>query len=578
MAGRFDHTTALVGKDVVELLHKSRVLVVGAGGIGCELLKNLVMTGFHNIEIIDLDTIDVSNLNRQFLFRRKHVGQPKAVVACEAVKAFNPEAVVKAYHGDIKHPQFGASFFEGFDLVMNALDNISARMHVNRMCLSTNIPLIESGTRGYLGQVQVIKKGVTECYECTAKAVPKQPPVCTIRNTPSTMVHCVFWAKYLFGLLYGEKDDTNALSDGADQKPPSTPEDVFEKYFITDVESLLQMHDLWKTRTAPTPLPRTAIAEANHTDAETVKLVEQYDDGTVWDLAQNTAAFLTRAARLFEAALVSPLSFDKDNALAMDFVCAASNLRAACFHIDQQSRFKLKEIAGNIVPAIATTNAIVAGLMVTESIKVLQGRLGDTRFVYCNRHPTGKNLLQALPHHPPNPKCYVCSSRVVRLGIDTNKRSLKFVIEEVLKSHFGLVEPTVTKGTSQLYEEGDDLDPEDVERFQQVTARSLADLGTTNGLLTCESLRQSVKLELAILHREEEDDEFTLLGDDVGQGQPAAAQDEPTHANNNEDDDGTVIVVNKKRKRSEDLDEEAGNAKRQRQIDQIDENAIVIDE
>ena len=58
----------------------SKLLVVGAGGIGCELLKNLVLTGFNEIEVIDLDTIELSNLNRQFLFQKCHVGKPKAIV------------------------------------------------------------------------------------------------------------------------------------------------------------------------------------------------------------------------------------------------------------------------------------------------------------------------------------------------------------------------------------------------------------------------------------------------------------------------------------------------------------------
>lgn len=62
------------------IFYQARVLLVGAGGIGCELLKNLVLTGFGEIHIIDLDTIDLSNLNRQFLFRHEHIKKPKALV------------------------------------------------------------------------------------------------------------------------------------------------------------------------------------------------------------------------------------------------------------------------------------------------------------------------------------------------------------------------------------------------------------------------------------------------------------------------------------------------------------------
>lgn len=90
------------------------------------------------------------------------------------------------------------NFFKKFNVVLNALDNRAARNHVNRMCLNAEVPLIESGTAGYNGQVELIKKGLTQCYECTPKATQKSFPGCTIRNTPSEPIHCIVWAKHLF--------------------------------------------------------------------------------------------------------------------------------------------------------------------------------------------------------------------------------------------------------------------------------------------------------------------------------------------------------------------------------------------
>ena len=100
-----------------------------------------------------------------------------------------------AHHANIKDSEFGVEWFKGFKVVFNALDNIEARRHVNKMCLAADVPLIESGTTGFLGQVQVIRKGITACYDCEEKAAPKSFPVCTIRSTPSQPIHCIVWAK-----------------------------------------------------------------------------------------------------------------------------------------------------------------------------------------------------------------------------------------------------------------------------------------------------------------------------------------------------------------------------------------------
>lgn len=147
---------------------------------------------------IDLDTIDVSNLNRQFLFNKNHVGKSKAAVARESALKFNPNVSIKHYHDTIISSDYNINWFKRFSVVMNALDNRAARNHVNRMCLSADVPLIESGTAGYAGQVEVIKKGLTKCYECEPKAAQKTFPGCTIRNTPSEPIHCIVWAKHLF--------------------------------------------------------------------------------------------------------------------------------------------------------------------------------------------------------------------------------------------------------------------------------------------------------------------------------------------------------------------------------------------
>ena len=138
-------------------METAKILIVGSGGIGCEVLKNAVLSGFLNIELVDLDTIELSNLNRQFLFRRQHIGQSKAFVAREAALKMNPSASITAHFASIMDTsKFPISFFKKFDLVMNALDNLAARRYVNGMCLMARVPLIESGTAGYLGQTSII--------------------------------------------------------------------------------------------------------------------------------------------------------------------------------------------------------------------------------------------------------------------------------------------------------------------------------------------------------------------------------------------------------------------------------------
>ncbi|KAI0440964.1 hypothetical protein F4803DRAFT_552588 [Xylaria telfairii] len=451
-------------------IKQARVLMVGAGGIGCELLKNLVLTGFGEVHIVDLDTIDLSNLNRQFLFRHEHIKKPKAEIAKEAAQRFNPNVKIVAYHANIKDAQFNLEWFKAFCLVFNALDNLEARRHVNRMCLAADVPLIESGTTGFNGQVQVIKKGVTACYDCAAKEVPKSFPVCTIRSTPSQPIHCIVWGKsYLLNEIFGASEDqvvldTSENSDNAKEieelKKESEalrkiresagtehfPQMLFDKVFNADIVRLRSMEDMWKSRSPPEPLQyESVLRQASKANAAKESIIQ--DGQKVWNLQENLVVFNDSLDRLSKRILDlkkqhgddSPqamISFDKDDDDTLDFVASSANIRSFVFGIEQKSRFDIKQMAGNIIPAIATTNAIVAGLCVLESFKVLRGEFDKAQEVFLTPF-AGQRLLAPDRPRAPNPDCPICSNYQTSVCVDLTRATLNDLIEDFVKLELG---------------------------------------------------------------------------------------------------------------------------------------------
>lgn len=483
----------------------------------------------------------MSNLNRQFLFHKEHVGKSKANVARETALKFNPNVEIKAYHDSIFAPAYGVSFYQRFSMVLNALDNRAARNHVNRMCLNAKIPLIESGTSGYNGQVELIQRGVTQCYECTPKPAQKTYPGCTIRNTPSEPIHCIVWAKHLFNQLFGEDNaDEDVSPDTADPEASGKAgnealtgesneqgnivrvstkqwalncdylaEKLFNKFFYDDINYLLSMSNLWKTRAPPKPMKfgeLDVISEIGDVPSTAGVLRDQ----KVWSVGECQKAFAVSIENLKEQALKlkegDHMVWDKDDQDAMDFVTACANVRSMIFSIPQKSRFDVKSMAGNIIPAIATTNAITSGFVVLHAFKVLEKNFQQCQNVYMRLRANPRNQI-FVPEKQlmaPNLNCYVCADKPeVVLKVDTEVMTVKELRDDILIKEMNMVNPDVMldgKGIIVISSEEGETECNE--------GKLLKDLFIVDGcILKVDDFFQNYELTVTIIHKTAERDE-----------------------------------------------------------------------
>lgn len=184
---RYDRQIRLFGIEGQERLKKSKVLIVGVGGLGSPAALYLAAAGVGEVILVDSEKVELSNLNRQILYWTRDVGRLKVESATEKLRELNPSVKIKSYPRKADEELLDQLVHEA-DVVIDGLDNWKTRFELNRACVKRRKPLIHAGVYGVYGQLLVVVPGITPCLQCiVVKEPPEKGPLPVLGTTPGLL-------------------------------------------------------------------------------------------------------------------------------------------------------------------------------------------------------------------------------------------------------------------------------------------------------------------------------------------------------------------------------------------------------
>ncbi|XVE79845.1 hypothetical protein DITRI_Ditri14bG0089500 [Diplodiscus trichospermus] len=362
---RYDAQISVFGAKLQKKLEDAKVFIVGSGALGCEFLKNVALMGVScgsegNLTITDDDVIEKSNLSRQFLFRDWNIGQAKSTVAASAAASINPQLKIEALQnrvGPETESVFNDAFWENLTVVINALDNVNARLYVDQRCLYFQKPLLESGTLGAKCNTQMVIPHLTENYGASRDPPEKQAPMCTVHSFPHNIDHCLTWARSEFeGLLEKTPAEVNAYLSNLVEYATSM-RNAADAQAKDNLERILDCLDREKCETFQECVTWARLRFEDYFVNRVKQLIFTFPE----DAATSTGAPFWSAPKRFP----HPLQFSASDPSHLHFIMAASILRAETFGIPVPDWVKNPKMLAEAVEKV-----IVPDFQPKEGVKI----------------------------------------------------------------------------------------------------------------------------------------------------------------------------------------------------------------